>query len=108
MRKLLIPLLLTLASCSTLGVPSASTFNEKWAAAVQADTAVVQTTTTLLAADKIKADDAKNVEAQADNVKAALDIARTTYATDQTGGTTKLQSALTALTALQTYLETKK
>lgn len=100
--------ILLLSACSALGVPSPQSFKQKLGAAYEADTAVLTSTQALLSADKITAADAKNVEAQADNVKAGLDIARSTYATDQTAGSTKLQSVITALSGLQTYLGSKK
>jgi len=107
-KKLLIGVaVLLLAACQTLGVPSADTFNKKWLAAQSADTTVLQTDLALLQAGKISKEDAANVEAQADNVKAGLDIARTVYATDQTAGSTKLDSVVLALQALQNYLAAK-
>jgi hypothetical protein len=96
-----------ITGCSTLGVPSADTFNKKWLAAQTADTAVLQMDLTLLQAEKISKEDAANVEAQADNVKSGLDIARTLYATDQTAGSTKLDSVVIALQAIQNYLAAK-
>lgn len=107
MKTLLIGVILLIAGCSTLGVPTPKTFNERWLAAQTADTAVIQTDLALYNAGKITKEDAANIEAQADNVKAGLDIARTVYATDQTAGNTKLVSVLTALQALQSYLATK-
>lgn len=108
MKKLLIGVILVmLVGCSTLGIPSADTFNKKWLAAQQTDTTVLQTDLTLLQAGTISKADAANVEAQADNIKAGLDIARTLYATDQTAGSTKLDSVVIALQALQTYLNAK-
>lgn len=107
MKKLLIVVVLLVAGCSTLGIPSADTFNKKWLAAQQTDTTVLQTDLALLQAGTISKADAANVEAQADNIKAGLDIARTLYATDQTAGSTKLDSVVIALQALQTYLNAK-
>jgi hypothetical protein len=83
------------------------TFNEKFAAGLSADTSVLQVTTTLKQSDKISATDAKNIEVQADNLKSALDIAYQMHETDPTAGATKLDTTLTALKALQTYLATR-
>lgn len=94
-----------IVACTTLGVPSPQTFNQKLAAAYTADTAVLTTVTTLGEGGKLSRPDAMNIEKQADNVKEALDIARTVYATDQAGGGNKLAAAITTLTALQTYLQ---
>lgn len=108
-RKFVIGVVLAVAlsACGVLGIPTAKTFNEKWLAAQTADTAVLQTDMALLQAGKISRDDAANIEAQADNVKAGLDIARTVYSTDQTAGDAKLTSVIAALQALQNYLATK-
>jgi len=100
-------LLYLITGCQYLGVPTAKTFNEKWIAAQTADTTVLQTDLALLQAGKISQDDAANIEAQADNVKAGLDIARNLYANDQQAGQTKLDSVVLALQALQQYLATK-
>ena len=107
-RFLIATFALTLiVACSTLGIPTAQTFNEKISAAYIADTAVLTSTDGLLTAGKLTPADAKNIEAQADNVKAGLDIARTINASDATAGANKLTSVITALQALQTYLATK-
>lgn len=90
-----------LASCALF---PAKTFNEKYATAVAGATSALTTTDTLLNAGTISAADAKNIEKQIDNVKEALDLAKTTYATDEATGGNKLASALTALQGLQTYL----
>jgi hypothetical protein len=82
----------------------AKTFNEKYATGVSTATAALNTTDQLLRAGKLSAKDAKNVEKQIDNVKEALDLARETYATDETTGGNKLASALTALQGVSTYL----
>lgn len=100
-------LLTVVTACSTFGVPSADTFNKKWLAAQTADTTVLQTDLTLKQAGKISSEDAANIENQADNIKAGLDIARNLYSTDQTAGSTKLDSVVLALQALQTYLNAK-
>lgn len=107
MKKLLIVAAMLLSGCAALGLPTAKTFNEKWLAAQTADTAVLQTDLVLLNSGKISKADAANIEAQADNVKDGLDIARTLYATDQTAGSTKLDSVVLVLQALQTYVSAK-
>lgn len=99
---------LIVAACSTLGLPTPTTFNQKLAVAYSADTAVLQDTDTLKVAGKITAKDAQNIESQADNIKAALDIAREVYATDQATGNNKLAATVTALTALQNYITAQK
>lgn len=90
------------------GCATVQTFNEKYAAAVQTDTAVLSSTQSLLQANVITAADAQNIEAQADNAKSALDLARDVYATDQKTGGDKLAAAVTALNGLSTYLQQRQ
>ena len=108
MKTILYSTLLSLSACASLGVPTPTTFNEKLGVAYAADDAVIQTVDALYTGGKLSAADAKNVEAQADNVKEALDLARTVYATDQVTGGNKLAAAITALGAIQTYLDKQK
>src|ERR1700741_4320154 len=86
-----------LAGCAALGLPKAQTFDQKLVVGYASVTAAVKTTTTLLEAKKISADDAQNVRNQAENVKQGLDIARALHKADPTAGDAKLTSAITAL-----------
>lgn len=95
-----------LTSCAQLGVPKAETFNERLAVAYGTVTEVRKASTTLLQAKKISADDHENIEKQADNARAGLDIAR--KLPDPKAADAKLASVRSALTALQNYLATKK
>jgi len=97
--------MLLLTSCAS--VPAPETFNERLAAGYQSVTAARAAATTLLGQKRITADDAQNVQAQADTARAALDIARTVHRTDPPGGDAKLTAAITTLTALQAYLNAK-
>lgn len=99
--KTLLFTLLALTACA--GVPT-QTFNEKLLVGYATVTSVVQTDSTLYSQGVISKADAQNVEARADNIKQALDIAQSTYAVDQATGGNKLLDAVTALTSLQTYL----
>jgi hypothetical protein len=101
-------LLLVLSACATLGVPSATTFNQRALAAQTAATAAVSTSTVLLNAHKIGSADAENVQKQADLVKESVDVARSIHATDPKGGETKLDSTVTILKALEAYLARKQ
>jgi len=96
-----------LTSCAQLGIAPAETFAQKLAVGYSSVTAVRQSATTLLTAKKITADDAQNVQAQADNARAGLDIARTVSKTDPKAADAKLTSIRTLLTALSAYLATK-
>lgn len=100
--------IMLLSACAQLGIPKPETFNERLAVGYSTVTAVRQTATTLLQAKKISADDAQNVQNQADNARAGLDIARTISKTDLKAADAKLNAVHTALTALQSYLATKK
>lgn len=96
--------LLVLCACSSLGLPTAKTFNERLAVGYGTVTTVRQETGTLLSGNRIKAEDAQNVQTQADNARTGLDLARAVSPTDPTGAETKLTQALQVLQALQTYL----
>jgi hypothetical protein len=101
-------LLLSMAtSCAQLGLPTAQTFNQKLAVGYGTVTTARNTAATLLTAGKITADDAQNVQNQADNIRAGLDIARQMNKTDPTGAGTKLDATIAALQLLQTYLTSK-
>lgn len=94
--------------CAGLGIPIPQTFNQKLFVAYAGVSTVVTTATTLVQAKVITGKDGKNVAAQADNVKDALDIADQVHQTDPAAGEAKLTAALTALQALKTYLCTKQ
>lgn len=100
-------ILLLAVGCAALGLASPQTFNQKLAVGYGTVTSIVATADTLFVAKKISPDDAQNVLDQANNAKAALDIARTASKTDLAAAGTKLGSAITVLTALQSYLATK-
>ncbi len=107
-QKLAIFLLTLAAGCAALGIQAPQTFNEKLAVGYTSVTSIRQAATTLLTSAKITPDDAQNVQNQADNARMALDIARATFKTgDTTGAQTKLDTTITALTALQSYLASK-
>lgn len=108
LSQYMLAILLSLASaCAQLGLPTAQTFNEKLAAGYSSVTAVRDTATTLLVAKKISPDDAQNVQNQADNARAGLDIARSAHAVNATAADAKLTQVMAALTALQSYLAKK-
>lgn len=96
---------IALAACATLAPQS---FSEKVGAGYQTVTAIADATTTLHQAGAISDQDAKNVLAQEELLKEGLDVSRTVHDTDPQGGDAKLAATLTALTALQAYLDSKK
>lgn len=111
----------TVPGCTTIGVPKAETFNERLAVGYAGVTAVREGAVTYFGAELAKAaalpeeqraareaavkHDAMNVQAQADNVREALDIARTMKDLDVKSAEARLTSAIQILNALQTYLE---
>lgn len=110
-RRLILPLsllVLLVSACATLGVPSPQTFNQKVLAGYSSVDAVVQTTSTLLSAGKIKPNDAQNVHDQAVNIKAGLEIAEQVHSTNPAAGDDKLSATISVLTALQSYLQARK
>ncbi len=99
-----ITLLIMLAACAQVGLPTADTFNEKLAVAYGTVTQIRSTATDLLKAKKITPADASNVNAQADNARTGLDIAREISKTDAKAADARLTMVHAALNALQTYL----
>ena len=100
-------LLVMLTACATLGVSAPQTFNERLAAGYSTVTAARVTTATLLTSGKLSKDDAQNVQSQLGNARTGLDLARQIHATDPAAGDAKIDAVVTALTALQAYLNTK-
>jgi len=100
--------LLLIVGCETLGIAKPETFKEKLAVGYVTVTAVRQSATTLLTAKRLTADDAQNVQDQANNARAGLDIARGLEKTDPKAADAKLTAIRTALTALQAYLTARE
>lgn len=95
------------AACAALGVPEATTFNQRVAVAQGQVTAARLTAAQLLAAGLISADDAANVQQQADSARAGIDIARSLHASAPAAGEDRLALSITVLQALQAYLSSK-
>ena len=100
-------ILACLSGCASLGAPSPQTFNEREAAAVTAIIHVRTTAVTLLNAGKISVDDARNVQEQADNARAALVIASAIHATDPAQAENRLAAIVTGLSAISSYLASR-
>jgi hypothetical protein len=96
------------AGCAQLGIPTATTFNERLTAAYALNTEVRTTSVTLLNAKKINSDDAQNILDQNNTARAGLDVARTIGKANPEAGDTKLVAVRTVLLALQAYLATKE
>lgn len=82
-------------------------FNARAQTAYQGIAGLANTTQTLLAADKISADDAQNVVTVGTNLKTGVDIAVQVHATDAQAGSDKLAATIAGLTALQAYLASR-
>lgn len=102
-----IPVLATLPGCTFLGIPQATTFNERLAVGYATVTGIRDTAATLLTAGQISKEDAVNIQAQADNARAALDVTRSLAGINVTAAEERLASTLRILEALQTYLESR-
>jgi hypothetical protein len=100
-------LLILLTACATLGIDAPKTFNERLAAGYTTVTGVRNTAATLLTSNKLSADDAQNVQSQADNARTGLDLARQIHATNPPAADARLDAVVTGLTALQAYLNTR-
>lgn len=100
--------LVLVQACSSLGLPTAQTFNERLAVGYGTVTQVRQTATQLVVAKKLGSADAQNVQTQADNARAGLDIARDLSKSDLPAANNRLQMATQVLTALQSYLASRQ
>ena len=108
LRSLFIASMLALTSCAQLGLPTATTFQDRLTAGYALNAEVRTSAATLLNAKKLTADDGQNILDQTNTARAGLDVARTIGRTDPKAGDTKLTSIRTVLLALQAYLATKK
>lgn len=104
----ILPLLLLLAACTTLGVPQADTFNKRVVVANGVVEATTKTIETLYVAGKLDKEEAHKANEQASNAATGIDIARQTHTTDPAAADAKLTATLAALNALNAYLESKK
>jgi len=100
--------LFALNACTAFGVRSPETFNERLAVGYVTVTTVRTTALSLLQSRQISVEDAENVQAQADNARAGLDIAVTLSGTDVTAAENRLAVSLTVLSALQSYLQQER
>lgn len=110
MRHLRLPLTLTLVllcSCSWLGLTTPKTFDQQLANAYGVHTAVISATTTALNAGSLSSADAIQVQTIATTSRRLLDTAKAAEIAGDTAGAQKnLVLAMSALQALQTYLNT--
>jgi len=97
--------LAALVACQTM---APKTFNERLAAGYATVTSVRESTTALLDSRKISSFDAANVQNQANDARAGLDVARELYKTLPKAGDDKLVATIKVLDAITRYLESKQ
>lgn len=96
-----------LAACATFSAQF-DTFNKRLAGGYTTVTYARELAGDLLEARTITADDAENLNAQADHFRAALDIARTMHATDADAANARLMATLAGINALADYLRDRE
>lgn len=109
LRKLsILPLLLVIAACASLGLAPASSFEERLAYAVSQNAAVRNTAAVSLEHGEIALEDAQRVLKITDEVRTALDAARLAAgAGDTSTAEGRLQLATAILIELQNYLRSR-
>lgn len=95
------------AACASFGVPKLDTFNKRMAGAFVTLTEVRKTNLQLGVSGLTSKQDVKNVNDQLDSLRQGLDVARQYEALEQGAGDDKLQLTISALLALQTYVNSK-
>lgn len=104
----LIPLLLVLSACASLGLAPASSFEERLAYAVSQNAAVRSAAAVSLERNEIALEDAQRVLKITDEVRTALDAARLAAgAGDASTAEGRLQLATAILIELQNYLRSR-
>lgn len=109
MRKFaIVPLLLILTACASLGLAPASTFEERLAYAVSQNAAVRETAAVSLERNELAPEDARRVLKITDEVRTALDAARLAAgAGDVSTAEGRLQLATSILVNLQAFLRSR-
>lgn len=101
--------LFLVAACASVGLQSATTFDERLAYAVSQNAAVRQAAANSLDAGEIKVEDAKFVLKTTDEARTLLDAAKVASgAGDVSTAEGRLSLAVSVLSQLQTYLRAKK
>ncbi len=94
-----------LVACATLGVPTPESFNERTAFALAQITAVRESAARLVTSGSISAEDAQNIQQQADSARAGVDIAIVIHDTDPAQAENRLKTAQVIVDALRAYLQ---
>ena len=103
----LVAVALLAVACQHLGF-QAETFNERLAVGYSTVTAARESAASLLIAGKVSVEDARHVQAQADNARAGLDVARAIHAASPDAAEEKLTAILAGLEALSNYLRSRQ
>jgi hypothetical protein len=104
----IVPLLILLCACASLGIPPADTFNKKAAAAVASVNTASQSALTLLQVRKITPDKYDEYADRAEDAQGAIDAARALRSTDPDGAVNKLNLTIQVLAILIAELEARK
>jgi hypothetical protein len=104
MKALVLYVSLMMTGCAALGLATPKSFDQSLANAYGVHTAVVAATATALSSGAITSKEATIVQTQAIQARAMLDAAKAAETANPTGAQNDLTLAVTALTALQTYL----
>lgn len=103
----LLALVWGLSGCSTLGVPSPQTFNQRLAAAYQTASGIADTILVLEEAGKISPMEEASAVKRLSELRAALDLALSLHVNAPQTSETDLQQALSGLQELDTVLKSK-
>lgn len=104
----IIPLLLILTACASLGIESPQSFDQRLAYSQGVATSVLSASTASLRAEEITSDDHAHVIAIVDQAKALIDSAKLLSASDLPAANAKLQAATQVLVQIQAYLDSRK
>lgn len=105
MKRFLPLACLFLVACGALGLATPKGFDQQLANAYGIHTAVVSATTTALTAGSITSQDAQTMQGMEQNARTLLDSAKAAETAGNTAGAQQnLALAISALTALQSYL----
>ena len=97
-----------LTACAVIGVPTPETFNQRAAFALTQVTAVRESATQLVTSGAISADDAQNVQDQANTARSGINLALVIKATDPAQAENRLKLANVVIDALKDYLQGEK
>jgi hypothetical protein len=100
-------MILWVAGCSALGLSTPKGFDQSLAEAYGVHTAVVSATAVAVSTGAISSAEATQVQTQALSSRAILDTAKSLESSNPAAAQSDLVLATTALTALQTYLNSR-